>query len=533
MATDQIKLFSQFGIEDRSQEQILAEKEQARVAGALANVNPNESFAGENDLEQAGAFLGAMLVNKFKKPELSPEQKRDLAMKEFAQIGVQKKMEEDEQFRADVEANPQLAAIETMRQMSKFAYDSGDVTLAAEISAEAGRRFMDFRQQQAELAKLKEETAGAKEKRVREGQTHRQKLAETTTIVAPNSEGRYSLEDLEGQMITGRYDTEKGFFVDDEGTEIRNFITLEEAISLRELAQEEMTDGGVQDPSGLDWDAKVRLFNSAISGSERTGLRMQFDALDTQSAVMNSIADMFVEMDESGKQPGEFLDGAGRITEFVTDLSDAAKNVGATWNVQIAKGSPEEIAAGKGEAMFNGPKDKGLVEEYGSLVELPEGMSETGDAAAEYRSSIIQLAYAVARSNEPGARQLSDTDFRNAMKEIGTAAASPERLRRVILANFSRKSKQVEQGVQRVAEIGATVGLSEEQAKALVYGTKGREEKLERWNLTMTRFGDLQEELKVMEQSRDLSAQQVREQEGVVAPTITGSGTPDDPIIIE
>ncbi|NIV33542.1 MAG: hypothetical protein GWN58_30070, partial [Anaerolineae bacterium] len=268
-----IQLFSQLGIETRGQEQILAEKEQARVAAAMGGVDEREWFPGENDLEKAGAFLGAFLVNKFKKPELSPEEKRDLAAKEFAQTGVKTRMEDDEEFRKSVEANPQLASIETLRQMSKFYYDSGDITLAAEVSAEAGRQYMAFRQQQAELAKMEEETTASREKRKREGEKHKRDIENATSIILPGKDGGFNLQDLENQVVTGRWDPDKEAFVTSEGMEAQNFMTLEEAISLRELAQDEMEDAGVSDPSGLEWDARVRLFNSAISSSERTGLR--------------------------------------------------------------------------------------------------------------------------------------------------------------------------------------------------------------------------------------------------------------------
>ena len=525
--TDNIGLFSQFGFTNKNEEQLLQEKETARVTAALANLPQQYSYAGEESLTKAGAFLGAKLLNRFSKPELSAEEKMQLAMKDFAAIGVKNKMEENPEWRAEATQNPQLIAIETMRQMSQFAFDSGDVTTAAELSAEAGRRYMEYRQQSLELTKLDEDVKGSRANRRRAQETHEKQMEDATQIIAPGPNGKYDIANIEDNIITGRYDKELGSFVDSEGNKVDNFITLEQAISLRELAQEEMEDAGVESPEDLPWDARVRLFDSAIPASERTGMRMQFDSLDTQSAIMNAIADRFIEMDRTGKQPGEFLDGAGQITQLVTNMKTAAINVGGTWRVQIAKGTDEEIAAGKGEALYNGPDDKNLVEEYANMIELPEGMDATGDAAAEYQSAIIQLAYAVARSNEPGARQLSDADFKNAIKEIGAAAASPERLRRVILANFARKTKQVRSSIDRSGEIAASVGLTPEEGMTRILGSKARKDRLERFEAVETRFDKLKGDLEVMELSRELDQQEV-----LAKPTFTGTGTPEDPIII-
>jgi hypothetical protein len=388
---------------------------------------------------------------------------------------------------------------------------------------------VELREQTQAFAALEEKRAQDKDEAQRKEEAHKKDMGEVTSIVAPGPNGRYDLDNIADQIITGRY--ENGEFVDDTGQRITNFMSVEQAVSLKELEQAELGKAGVQNYEDLPIDARTRLFNAALPSGERTGRRMQMDALDTQSDVMNSIADMFVEMDEAGRHPGEFLATAGQVTEFVTNVASQATNLGATWNVQIAKGTLDDIYQGTGETMYNGPGDPALVEEYGSLVRLPEGMNAAGDAAAEYRSSIIQLAYAVARSNEPGARQLSDADFRHAMKEIGAAAGDPNRLRRVILANFARKTRAVSNSYKQTGEIGQAFALTDEQAKEQVYGKGSNVEKLERWAATTARFEKLEEDLEVMEKSREFSQQQVEDHLDKV-PQYKGTGTSDDPIDI-
>lgn len=537
MADDQIRLFSQFGVSNMSEEQMLQQKEQERVAAALqAAAQGPQYYRGEKDLRQAGAYLGAYLRNKFDKPELTPEQKMNAAMKEYATGAVKDRLAEDEAWRAQVEESPQLAQIEVLRQMSKYLFDAGDITRSAEMSAEAGRQFMAYRKQKAELEKFQEETTASRERREREGQEHVREISEETQVILPNSDGRFDIANLEDQTVTVRWDPERKALFTTEGNEVGNFMSLEQAIDLRELAQKEMDDSGVTDVNSLGWDKRVRLFNSAIPASERTGLRMQFDAMDTQAAIMNQTADLFFEMIDKGLNPGAFLDTQGKITDFATNLGSTIKNLGNTFMVGIATGDPEDVYNGKGEIVttgLKGHKFEAMYEEELAAIELPEWV-EAGDAAAEYRSAIVQLAYAVARSNEPGARQLSDTDFRNALRELGAAAASPERLSRVIMANFARKAKTVDRAVQRVGEIAKTVGLDAQWGRDNVYGSKVREESIVGFQDTLDRYDTLMDDINVAEEAAAISqATKIPGDDKPLAPTITGSGTPEDPIIIQ
>lgn len=508
---DNIGLFSQFGIDTRSEEAKLAEQSQLALQNALQSQQGRGRFPGDQDLREAGAFLGAFLVNKFGKKELTPEQKMQAAMTEHAKTKLNQRMQDDPEFRAQLRENPALAGIETIRLMSDYAFQAGDIALASELSMEAGQRLIAHRE-----AMTAQQEAGLRIQETQQriqiaGNEEARKLGETTAILAPNQDGRYDLEDIEGQIITGRYDVEKKAFVDDTGQEIDNFITLEEAISLRELALEEMDDAGVETIHDLSFEDRTRLFFAALGQSERGGIRAQMDALGTQDAIMNRVADMFEEFVAAGNDPAQFLDGAGKITAFATDLGRTAKSLGQTANffTSIATGTDEQLRDGKGEVVAAAIGSEKFNEAYSeeiAAIQFPAGVDKVGDAAAEYQSAIIQLAYAVARSNEPGARQLSDTDFRNALKEIGAAAADPERLRRVILANFARKADSINKNIKRVGEIAETVGLNAETGRSLIAGTQTRRETLDRFNDTRERFTTLTDDLTTLREAGDLDA---------------------------
>ena len=71
---------------------------------------------------------------------------------------------------------------------------------------------------------------------------------------------------------------------------------------------------------------------------------------------------------------------------------------------------------------------------FGDLV--PESLRNSGTQRAEYYATLTQLVYARARTNEPGARQLSDADFKNAMMGLAGTASDPETFRQVMMGNI-------------------------------------------------------------------------------------------------
>ena len=494
-------LFANLGIDPRSQEEILAAKSQQQILDAIADREGQERFAGQHALEKSGKTAGTLIARAFGgKPKLSPTEQANVDMQDAAKKAIAEKMANNPEFAAEVKENPELLGIESIHQMANAAFAQGNTQIGSQLALEAGKQKIQYQTQKLELEKLGDEVEKGKQDIQIAGNAEKRKLGETTSVVAPNEDGVFDLENLEEQIIPATFDVATSSFVTAEGDQIDKFITLEEAIALRELALEAMEDKGAMTIAELPEEDRVRLFFAAVGQSERAGLRANIGALRTQDQIMNRVADMFQEFTAKGHDPSAFLDTAGKITAFSTGIASTMKALGGTFNAAIAEAD--------GTVVANGINDKRFKESYSeeiAAIQMPEALQGPGDFAAEYQSSIIQLAYAVARSNEPGARQLSDTDFRNALKEIGAAAADPERLRRVILANFARKAEGLQKNLQTIDEIGVSLHLKERQGLSLIAGTGGYDVFINQIGDTAERFTRMERSTKAMRESAALT----------------------------
>lgn len=497
MANDQIKLFSQFGIDQRSEEQMLHDQAAQQRQDAFAREQARtQTYRGEKDLRRAGTGVGAWLKGKLDDPQLSPDQKRDLEMREYAGTSIRQKMADDAGYRTKLEANPQLAGIEMKRKMGEWAFDNGHIELAAQLSQAAGTELFEMREKEASIENMREERRGKiQDRKIKADEYHRDR-DKATQILLPEADGTYDVAALDSKMVVGRWDSDRQAFVTDKGDEVTDFMTFDQAMDLRQQAIDAMDGEGVSNINDLDFASKVRLFHSSIGSSERVAMRAAHDALEAQSAIMNSIADKFDEARNQGLKPGAFLDGQGKLADITSDIADMVTTAGNTFHVAVAKGTLQERKAEKGEVqpLYGTEEFNVAYAEELAAINAPK-WAETGNMAAEFQAEIVELAYAVARANEPGARQLSDSDFRHALKQLGAAAASPERLGRVMLGLFSRKANLMRDSISRAGGIATSVGLPEPWAEQNIWGGLNKSA-VKTFDATIKRFEELPETLK-------------------------------------
>jgi hypothetical protein len=114
--------------------------------------------------------------------------------------------------------------------------------------------------------------------------------------------------------------------------------------------------------------------------------------------------------------------GDVRADDILTSGSGAGKNL-----------------TGKGSAMAYAKANMNSLDEFakqnGVWDIIPPNIRENDRARQEYYATLTQIVYARARANEPGARQLSDNDFKNAMMGLAGATNDPEAFRRVMYGN--------------------------------------------------------------------------------------------------
>ena len=115
--------------------------------------------------------------------------------------------------------------------------------------------------------------------------------------------------------------------------------------------------------------------------------------------------------------PNTVVTLADKVTKSVTGIKGAflATN-GMVGNSNISRRSAVEL--GRIEDV-NKIENQSILDEYSNEFDAIQVPPELAEIAGVYKARIVRMAYAVARAQEPGARQLSDADFRHALEGLG------------------------------------------------------------------------------------------------------------------
>ena len=201
------------------------------------------------------------------------------------------------------------------------------------------------------------------------------------------------------------------------------------------------------------------LLNSTIGTKEQGETRATAKSLAQTTRINNNILRMLGESAQRGEEIN-FLGGTGKglnwVNNFVNNVKSAWREGGSSvgaYRTAINIGGVKDKEGG-----YEGGKSttlKGLAEDKDSetaqaLGEAMSALGYSGNMANKYQSQVMELAYATARANEPGARQLSDADIANALKIIGTNASNPEAMRQIFRDNVSRAVKRHEDNIAAV-----------------------------------------------------------------------------------
>lgn len=488
-------LLGEFGLE--TEEQALARRTRNMIRGSQTQI-ASAGFTDPNQriVANIGAGIGALLGSKLTKGSALPDdEKQRTKIVEDANAKFRDFSNKSENF---AEMLPEEKALKYQQFLATSAVKNGNPSLAAQISQSAATKEIAFRKSRQEIKKLDQEIKTDELTFEILGEDRKRSLAgEFGTFVAPGPDGVFDVMDLEANSITGRVN-ENGVLqiTNEDGTisEARQFLTMEEALKMRDdLVDMLGTDGSASH------EDRLKMFNKFFTSSQRGKMQETMRALRQQLNIMDDVAVNFKGFLDQGRDPSAFLDGTGRIVDFTSNLKSSIVGINEAFVKPITRGlgdNAEVLAAGPADILSSGEFDNEI-----AGIKLPPDLAETGAVAAEYRAAIVELAYAVARANEPGARQLSDQDFRLALQQIGASAADPEKMRRVILANLTRRADSFNIDQQMVAGIAEAVGLERDKGLELVFGgTLGEFQARQRQ--TMQTYQDLAQDISNFRQGR-------------------------------
>lgn len=395
-------LFEQFGIDTRSQEEILADNVRRGTEEArLFSLDRRQNFAGEEALQRAGRQVGAGINNRFGGTQLTPEQERTTAALKQANTRLEASGVVDPAQRATL--SQQYIAEELIR--------NGDERGIALLQDAMSKR-NQFMKDEKELEKLGLQTDNAR-------------IAGETA--AFNLErGRIKAKRGESAEVYPKGSTDENesvlAFIDDEGN---------------------ATDGGgnILFPRGKytttrpkSAGPRARPQDFGVSSTRSGQIAAHQRTLATQMRLATTMRDAMADA-VAGSGTLEILDRGGKATRFVTRLVDTANSIGRT-GVKIFEGDTQVGSVDGSEASARAYIKNN--KEFFSGITIPDTIRGDERAVERFQAAVVQMAYAKARAAEPGARQLSDTDFKNALNQIGAAASDPEALRQVLFGDIIR-----------------------------------------------------------------------------------------------
>lgn len=144
----------------------------------------------------------------------------------------------------------------------------------------------------------------------------------------------------------------------------------------------------------------------------------------------------------------DFMGGSGKALSGLTKLTDninaSLRGSGVGHVMTVVGGSRDESGYSTGgEATSLG----GMIEKSPEVKQAFARLDPTGQFGARMQSKVMELAYAHARANEPGARQLSDADIANSLTIIGAGLTNPETMRRIFRDNVDMGRKSIQDDI--------------------------------------------------------------------------------------
>ena len=422
------EMFAQFGIDTRSQQEILAERAKENVQDAM-NADYVERYPGDAGLQKAGALLGTALKNKFNN-KLTAEDKREQQAAKDARAAVQSQV--DDGLYQDAEGNVDAVerALALRKELAKSLVrqqDQRGIEMLVQIGEEERQRKKDqTAQRAAELGVESKENQLRKE----EWEWNRRVVDEMAEV--------WPIDSLDPNDSVQLY-------IDATGT-ARNPETFDVVYPAGEWsknapippeAARHAIDGELTDlEEAMLPSQKERAQFRRRERDVMTSMRLGIGITNAMKDAVNP--DGTLNILSTG---GKITDGAVKVLD---NLMAAGRGLSDTLFVVDADGKEMPLKKSSAQSYIASNR------EFFESLPLPDSIDRTDPrAVTQFWAIMTQYGYAKARLNEENGR-ISDVDFEHALTQLAAAASDPEALRRVLAGDVEQSVAEFDQWTSQI-----------------------------------------------------------------------------------
>lgn len=423
-------MLEQFGLSTVSEEELLASRTKARLEqnGALSKEFASTGPRKEQDFRRLGHLMGGALGIKFNPSKLSPQE----ALQHQAVADAQTSYEEAVKNKPQIAENPIQSELTYQRKLAEALIKTGQYDKAVPIFAQVEQKQRAYKKQQLELKKLNlDNKRSTQVQEIDDYKMTTSKLGEFTTVYPKNSWNENSGVELFVDPMTGN-----AVKFDENGDKI---VQMEAGTFTTARPQVDP----ISSSTGAN-GKRPTLQQRGMKSGEPAEMRENILAVQEQMEGAVQIYEIFREAAARGE--GMHMLGAeGTLTtayvRTIDTLQGIANQIGGA--VTLTSGTSEGKDLGKhSEAMkYYKENRKSLERELAQWV--PQNVRDNSEDAERYYSAMIRLTNARMRAVEPGARQMSDEDFRRAMRETAGATSNPNAFRQIMLNNVLADARKV------------------------------------------------------------------------------------------
>jgi hypothetical protein len=428
-------LLSQFGLDldpakMKEQDLLLNQQRNLELAGGLGY---RGSAAGA---AQGGALFAAALANRGYKTPDQDQRKIDTA-KQATQLM--------DAWRAK---NPDAKATDASLQYQKFLADSAFRNGLADVGASVMEQY-ETKRMQREAQQLELKNLGF-DSRIKEVQ------ADMAPEEAEHQKWLWGQEEWQDVFPVGANNpnTGKRLKIDSEGNMTDNQgNVIYQAGEYTSIRPQELTS--------TNGEGVELMMTDSEAGKKREIQTAFVEMIDGVTDVAN-IIDNATARDGSTDVLGFGGAVAAKSVEIADNMTSTMNNIGKMFG--IAPGAVEIEIPGevgkKGQKKYadlRGSGQKILLEKYGRQVDgvlhayIPDALRLTGQDAIRIRQNLMNVAYAIMRSKEPGNNRYSDADFKNALELAGQGLADPEKLKATLYDNVNRAARSYDLALAQTA----------------------------------------------------------------------------------